>query len=266
MEEPLPVPESPPDPPQPAAMSLAARLLNVFAVPGDVFAGIKAGRFCVWNWLLPAALLAVVGVATVIVAGPSASVQRQLRDRFDQQNKTLEEQVKAGKLSRANADREQAVPRIVLDPLIWKAAASIAAVVSGPARVFWWAFILWLLGRRYLNVQVGYLKALEVAGLALMISVLGEIVMLLLIIDLPKLLTLSNPTLVVTDLETAQRSRLCLGAEMLFSVWLIGVLSVGLARLAGAPFLRAAWFVIAVCMILLSFLLLVVGGLVQFAF
>ena len=43
----------------------------------------------------------------------------------------------------------------------------------GFARVFWWAFILWLLGRLFLKVRFGYPKALEVAGLGLMISVLG---------------------------------------------------------------------------------------------
>jgi hypothetical protein len=265
MEEPLPVEESPSDPPQPAAMCLAARLLNVYAIPGEVFAGVKAGSFCVWNWLLPALLLAVVGVLTVFVTCSQPSIQRQLRDRGDQQAKTLEDQVKAGNLSRVHADRVQAFWRILSSPLISKAAGSMAAVVFGGARVFLWAFILWLLGRRYLNVQVGYLKALEVSGLALMISVLGGIVMLLLVIDLPKLFALPNPTLVVADFETAQKSRLLLEADILFSVWLVGVLSVGLAKLAGVPFLRAAWFVIAVCVILISFLLLVLGAVGRFA-
>ena len=36
-----------------------------------------------------------------------------------------------------------------------------------------------------------------------------------------------------------------MGAANVFAFWLVGVLSVGLAKLAGVPFLRAAWFVFA---------------------
>jgi hypothetical protein len=265
MEEPLPVEESTSPPPQPAAMCLAARLLNVFAVPGEVFAGVKAGSFQLGNWLLPALLLAAVGVLTVFVNCSQPGRQRQLHDRLEQQAKTMEEQVKAGKLGAADADRIQAFTRVLSNPMISKTVGSIAAVIFGPACVFWWAFLLWLLGRRYLKVQIGYLKALEVAGLALMIIVLGGIVMLLLRIDLPKLWAAPGAMLAVTDLETAQNSRLLGAAELLFFVWLVGVLSVGLAKLADVPFPRAAWFVIAVSVIQLSFLLFVGGTLGQFA-
>ena len=58
-------------------MSFAARLLNVFAIPGEVFAGVKAGRVCVWNWLVPALLLTTVAVLTavVVVSQSGASVE-----------------------------------------------------------------------------------------------------------------------------------------------------------------------------------------------
>ena len=265
MEEPLPVQETHPDAPQPHAMTLAARLLNVFAVPGEVFVGVKAGRFCLGNWLLPALLSAVVGVLTVIVILSQPSIQRQVRDLGEQQAKTLEPQVKSGKLSRADADRVQAVTRAFTNPTTLKIAGSIAAGLIGVARVFWWAFILWLLGRLFLKVQFGYLKALEVAGLALMISVLGGVVILLLMVNLPKMFATPGLALAVTDFDASRKSPLLLGADSLFSFWLVGVLSVGLAKLAGVPFLRAAWFVFAVWVIQQSFLMLMGGALGQFA-
>ena len=40
------------------AMSLAARLLNVFATPGDVFDDVKVAPASTANWLVPALLLA----------------------------------------------------------------------------------------------------------------------------------------------------------------------------------------------------------------
>jgi hypothetical protein len=265
MEEPLPVQESPPDVPQPPAMTLAARLLNVFAVPGEVFVGVKAGRFCVGNWLLPALLSAAVGVLTIIVLLSQPSIQRQVREAGEQKAKQVNQQVTAGKMTRADANQVQAATRIITDPAILKVAGSMAAALICFARVFWWAFLLWLLGRRFLKAPFGYLKALEVAGLALMISVLGGIVMLLLTVNLAKMFATPSLALVVADFDATRKSHLLIGAANLFSFWLVGVLSVGLAKLAGVPFLRAAWFVFAVWVIQESFFVLLGGMLGQFA-
>jgi len=71
--------------------------------------------------------------------------------------------------------------------------------------------------------------------------------------------------LVAGDFDAARKSPLLLGAANLFSFWLVGVLSVGLAKLAGVPFLRAAWFVFAIWVIQQSFFILVGGALGQFA-
>ena len=265
MEEPLPIEESASPPPQPAAMCLAARLLNVFAIPGEVFAGVKAGRFSVGNWLLPALLLAGVGVFTIVTILSQPSVQQQLSKMGEQQAKALDTQIKAGKLTQADADRVQAVTRTFANPTVLKFTGSIAAVLISVARVFWWAFILWLLGRRFLKTQIDYLKALEVAGLALMISVLGGVVILLLLLNLPKMFAASSLTFVIADFEATRKSHLMVGAANLFSFWLVGVLSIGLAKLAEVPFLRAAWFVIAVWVVQESLFMLVGGALGQFA-
>ena len=207
----------------------------------------------------------MVGALTLIVVVSQPSIQRQVRDLSEQQAKTLEPQVKAGKLTQAEADRVLGFTRTFTNPAMLKVMGSMAAVLIGGARVFWWAFILWLLGRRFLKVQFGYLKALEVAGLALMISVLGGIVILLLMVNLPKLFAAPGLALVVTDFDAARKSPLLLGAANLFAFWLVGVLSVGLAKLAGVPFLRAAWFVFAVWVIQQSFFMLLGGALGQFA-
>ena len=265
MEEPLPVLETPRDAPQPRAMSFAARLLNVFAIPGEVFESVRASRFCVGNWLLPAVLSAVVGVLTVIVIFSQPSIQKQVSGLVEQQAKALEQQVKAGKVTQADANHIQAVTRRFADPAMLKILGCLAAVLIGVARVFWWALILWLLGRRFLKTQFDYLKTLEVAGLALMISVLGAGMTLLLTVNLSRMFATPSLALVVPDFDATRKGPLMLGAANVFSFWLVGVLSVGLAKLARVPFLRAAWFVFAFWVIQESFLALVGGALGQFA-
>ena len=269
MEEPQPVPESPPDAPPdappPPAMSFAARLLNVFAIPGEVFEVVRVSRFCVGNWLLPALLSAVVGAFTMIVVFSQPSIQKQVRELGDQQTKAVEQQVKAGKVSQADANQVEAVTRSITDPVTLKVFGGMAAVLFGVVRVFWWAFILWLVGRVFLKAQFGYLKTLEVAGLALMISVLGGVVALALTVNMTKIFATPGLALVCPDFEATRKSYVMLGATNVFAFWLVGVLSVGLARLARVPFLRAAWFVFAFWVIQESLLGLVGGALGQFA-
>ena len=265
MEEPLPVLEPPPEAPQPPAMSLAARLLNVFAIPGEVFAGIRVSRVSIGNWLVPALLMAVVGVATAVLLVSQPASQRQIHDLTDQYAKALDQQVKAGKLKQVDADRFVAVVRAVTTPLSLRTLLSVTFVVIGVVRVFWWGLILWLLGRAFLKVQFPYPKALEVAGLGLMINVLGAVVVLLLMVNLPRLFSTSDLAFAVSDFDAKRQSPLLLGLANGFSVWLLGVLAVGLAKLAGVPFLRAAWFVFAAWAIQQSLLMLGAGALMQFA-
>ena len=264
MEEPLPVLESPRDATPPPVTSLAARLLNVFAVPGEVFAEVKVGRICIGNWLVPALLSALVAVFTAVVIVSHPAFQRQMHDLTERQAKAVDQQVKAGKVKEADANHALALVRAITQPGTVKTLASIAVAVIGVARVFWWAFILWLVGRLFLKVRIGYPKALEVAGLGLMISVLGTVVTLLLMVNLPSLFATPNLASAISDLDSIRKSSLLLGAANVFAFWMIGVLSVGLAKLAGVPFLRAAWFVFAVWLIQESFFVLLAGVLGQF--
>jgi hypothetical protein len=265
MEEPPPVLDSPRDATPPPATSLAARLLNVFAVPGEVFAEVKAGRMCIGNWLVPALLSALVAVFTAVVIVSHPAFQRQLHDLTERQAKAVDQQVKAGKVKQADANRALALVRAITQPGSIKTLASMAVAVVGFARVFWWAFILWLLGRLFLKVRFGYPKALEVAGLGLMISVLGTVVTLLLMVNLPSLFATPNLASAISDFEASRKSPLLLGAANVFSFWVVGVLAVGLAKLAGVPFLRAAWLVFAAWLIQESCFVLLAGVLGQFA-
>jgi hypothetical protein len=244
-------------------MSFAARLLNVFAIPGEVFAGVRASRISIGNWLVPALLLAIVGVATAVVVVSQSSFQRQIRDLTEQEAKTLDQQVKAGKVKQLDADRALALTRAITTPASLRSLFSVGAAVVGVTRVFWWGFVLWLLSRLFLKVRFGYPKALEVAGLGLMISVLGAVVMLLLVVNLPTLFSAPGLAIAVSDFDMSRQSPLLIGAANVFSLWLLGVLSVGLAKLAGVPFLRAAWLVFAAWAIQQSLFLLTGGVLLQ---
>ena len=218
-------------------MSLAARLLNVFAIPGDVFEEIKAAPHAAANWLVPALIASVVGAVSAFLMFSQPTIQQQLREK---QERLMEQQVKAGKMTRAQADQALAVAERFTGPTMMKVFGTFGAVGASFARVFWWALVLWLLSRWFLKVHINYLKAAEIAGLAGMIATLGAIVTLLLVVNLGKLFSTPSLALTIGDFDEKNKSHLLLGTVNVFNFWLIGVLASGLGRLAGVPFVRAA--------------------------
>ena len=62
------------------ATSLSARLLNIFAAPGDVFEEIKARQPAPADWLTPLLCSCLAGVLFVWVAFSQETILRPLRE------------------------------------------------------------------------------------------------------------------------------------------------------------------------------------------
>ena len=237
-----PPPAAPPEP----AMSLPARLLNVFAIPGDVFTEVKTARASLANWLVPALITCVVGAVAAMILFSQPAILQQIRE---QQEAALEKRVKADEMTRADADKAMVIIEKVSGPTMMKIIGGVGAVFWGFARVFLWATALWMVGRWVLRLQFPYGKALEVAGLASMIGVLGVIVTLLLQINLNNPAASASLALAVQDFDPKKASNLALAAVNVFNLWQLGVMACGLARLAAVPFLRAAFVLVAFWMV-----------------
>jgi hypothetical protein len=229
------IPESQSSGSQTPTMSLAGRLLNVFAAPGEVFAEIKMAPTSVANWLVPALLATVIGSLSVVIVFSQPAIVQQIRE---QQMKVFEDQVSAGKMTRAQADQTEAMVEKFSGPTIMMISGSVGAVCSSFMRVFWWALVLWLLGLIFLKTKLDYLKTVEAAGLATMITILGTIVALLLTVILGKMTTPSL-ALLLDHFDSKNGLHLALAAVNLFALWQVGVMATGLARLSGARFSKA---------------------------
>jgi hypothetical protein len=216
-------------------MSLAGRLLNVFAAPREVFDEIRATPYRTANWLMPALLAAVIGSLSVVIMFSQPAIIQQIRE---QQTKIFEDQVSAGKMTRVQADQVEAATEKFGGPTLMKISGSIGAVVVSFVRVFWWALVLWLLGLIFLKTKLDYLKIVEMAGLATMITILGTIVTLLLTVILGKMTTPSL-ALLLDHFDSKNGLHLALAAVNLFALWQVGVMAAGLARLSGARFSKA---------------------------
>ena len=221
-------------------MSLAARLMNVFAVPGDVFEEVKSVRASVANWLVPALTASLVGaVASFIMFSQPAIVQQISETQERAMRQEFDKQVAAGKMSQADADKAMEMMAKFTGPTVMKISGAVVSVLISFARVFWWGLVMWLLGKLILKTEFGYLKAVEIAGLTSMIAVLGQIVSLLMIVNLGKLFSTPSLALAVADFDVKNKGHLFLGAANLFTFWQVALMAVGLARLASVPLPRA---------------------------
>jgi hypothetical protein len=238
----------------PPASTLVARLANIFVSPGEVFEEVKASEPAMSNWLAPVLFFALVGVVSAFVIFSQPAMMQQIRE---QQAKVFDQQVNAGKMTRAQADQAMAMAEKFSGPTMMKITGSVGAVVSSFTGVFWRALILWLLGMLVLKARFDYLKALEVAGLATMISVLGAVVTMLLTVIFGKA-TAPSLALLVGHFDPKNPVHLLAAAVNVFTFWQLGVMAAGLARLATSSFARAlsallvVWLGLQAALILLS--------------
>jgi Yip1 domain len=247
----MPEPYAPPPDPK---TSLAARLLNVFAIPGEVFDEVKNSPRSAGNWLVPVLLSAIVGAISVVIIFSQPAIVQQIRE---QQAKMFDSQVKAGKMTQAQADQAIAMAEKFSGPTMLKIVGSVGAIFGSFVRVFWWAFVLWLLGLLFLKVKFDFLKTVEVAGLASTITILGAIVTLLLTVSFGKPIVPSLD-MAAGSLDPKSKLHFLFALANVFDFWLIGVMASGLARLSGAKFPRALFLVIGYWLAL-NFILFFVG-------
>jgi len=226
-------------PPHPApeattpATSIGSRLLNVFAAPGEVFEEVKNSKPSTANWLVPTLIYVVVGVISAFVIFSQPTIIQQIHD---QQEKAMDQQVKAGKLTQAQADQAMGAIDKFTGPGMMTVFGSVGAVVGSFIHIFWWAFILWLMGQWFLKIKFPFIKAVEIAGLATMILVLGAAVSVLLTVITGKLGATPSLALLVGQIDFKNKTHMLLAAANVFNFWQVVVAACGLARVTGAPF------------------------------
>ena len=218
-------------------MSLGARMLNVFAMPGTVFTEVRMIRPMLSNWLVPALLMVVIASISYSTLMSQPAVQQKFRE---QQEQAMNKAVETGKFSRADADRQIELTRMLFSPGLMIVWCSIFGTIYGFLRVFWWALVLWALARFLLKTHVRFGKALEVSGLAGLIGILGVGVTMLLQTNFGNPAASPNVALLADPASSGGFSSLMLGTMNVFYIWQALVLAVALSRLSDVPFARAA--------------------------
>jgi hypothetical protein len=208
---------------EPPRTSLGAKLLNLFVSPALVFEEVIVAPPKLINWLVPTVLVCLSGLAVLDTTNSPERTAAAIQQLLD-----------AGTVS-----QEQAAALTVH----WRSVSRIALCLAAFLGTFWSAFVLWFIGRVFLKCRFGFMKALEVAGLAATILVLGTIVTGFLVSAVGETSARPALSLLLFKLAPDNLTRVALGVLDCFNLWTTGVLAIGLSKLTGASVTEAGFWV-----------------------
>jgi hypothetical protein len=241
MEQPPPAQEPQLQTPPPT-MSLGGRLLNIFATPAEVFQEVKASGVLAANWVVPALILIAVSWLASWVILSQEPIKHQISEITD---RAIQKQVERSQVSEQQAEQAHAMGE-KWAMISSKISAALVPVLAGFVTPFVWGLFIWLVGAKVLKGNFPYMKAVEVVGLANMISVLEVIVKTLLIVGLGNLYASPSLVLLVKEFDPQNPVHSLLAVVNVMTFWLLAVRAIGLARLSGASFVKAALWVFGI--------------------
>ena len=236
-------------------------MLNVFATPGDVFQEVETTSVSTANWLVPAVILLLVSWTASGLIFSQDSIRHQLSEITDQ---AIQKRVESAHLSEQQAEQARAMGEKWAG-ISSKIGAALIPVFGGFTSPFIWGLIVWLVGAKGLKGNFSYMKAVEVVGLANMIGVLEVIVRTLLIVGMGNLYAAPSLALLVKEFDPQNPVHSLLAVVNVMTFWLLAVRAIGLARLSGASFAKAALWVFGIWAAYTGFLV-GLGVLAQAAF
>ena len=219
------------------ATSLTARLMNVFAAPGDVFEEITTRQPVASDWLLPLLVSCLAGVVFIWVVFSQENILRPIREAQEQ---AIQKQVDAGNMSKEQGQKAIDLIAKIMNPTLIKLLSSVSVVTGGFGITFLTALVVWLLGTKGFKGQFSYLQAVEMTCLAGMISALGAIVAMLLAVAMGNLAMTPGPALFLHTFDQTNRVHRLLSQLNVMTLWYVAVMALGLSRLSRVSWGRAA--------------------------
>jgi hypothetical protein len=233
-----PIPPPPPETAPSEPSSLTDRLTNVIAAPGEVFPEIKNAPVRASNWLVP---LILACIATVIYVSVAFSQPPVLRGLQDQRESAMRKKVAAGKLTQAQADQATAITERYLTPTVMTIVGSVGAIMGSVSGLFLMGLGIWLALKSCAGARLGYMKVVEICGLALMIDVPQKILRILLVAWKQNLLATASPALFLANPSTTNKADVFLSMIDVVDFWWLAVLSLGVSKVASIRYRTAAF-------------------------
>jgi hypothetical protein len=226
---------------------------GVFYEPSKVFASFKTSPVKVADWLVPVLLLAVVIGVSTYVRFSSPDLRFQMAE---QQEQRFDKMVAQGKMTADQA--AQARERMESGSSAFMAIGIFGAVVATFIIFFVAAGIWVLIGKIFLKGNVNYSQMMGVAGLSSWISIVGVILSIVITVLLSRLdggLHLG----MFTQMSSDKTYSLLRNAD-LFTIWNLGVTSIGIGALSGKKGFLPAAYVFGIWIVIVLISVFALGG------
>jgi hypothetical protein len=244
MESTEPMPTEPPL--QESEGSAFGRMFNVLAAPGEVFAEIKERPVAHSNWLIPAVTWMILAITSVWILFSQDWAMREMRVMQQKaMDAKFEEAVRNGKMKQSDADNARKAAEGFMDkmgPMMMKIGAVVASFIGAFVTPFFWGLIIWLVGVKIFKADFEYMKAVEAAGIGVLIYALAGVVTVLLDFVLGHFTSIS-PAAFLPEFDVSKKTTIALAAINPLYLWYAAVLASATAVLSNVSWAKAAAYI-----------------------
>jgi hypothetical protein len=216
----------------PTSATLGDRMMNVFVSPGEAFTGLAEAPSKTALWLIPFLIFIILGIGVTYLFYANETLRDQI---VETQRMAMGEAVKDGKMTQAQADRAiEGMENVGLGLFMVFGSVPMMFFVAG--YFFCGTLFLWLTSKVVLKSSVGYVKHLELYGIASWIGILGFVVSVLMMVGMESMYASPSAALaVLSDYNPIDRTHKLLSALNVFSIWQTAAIGIGLSMFSGKP-------------------------------
>lgn len=213
-----------------ATLSMGDRMLNVFSSPSEAFTGLKDSPSQATLWLIPFSIFIVLTVLFMYLLFTNDVLKTQI---FDIQGRAMEQQVRDGAITQAQADqiREQMEGTGLGMFMVFGSVPAIFFVV---VYFFCGALFLWLVSKVIFKNAAGYMKYVQLYGLASWVGVLGFVVTMLMVFGMGSIFATPSAAMAIfSEYDPLNKMHRLYSAINIFSIWQAAVIGIGLSKFSG---------------------------------
>lgn len=210
--------------------SLLTRITNVFASPGELFLELSQSKPQTSSWLIPLIISVLMAFFAIVAIQFNESLKFQIREI---QIEKMQELVNQGRMTQEQADMATGRTDSSQSFIIF---GSISAMIMTIIIFFLITLIFWLAAKFGLKFTGNYPKMLELYGLTTLITSLGTIITILLMYVMDSIrVSPSAAIFIYENFDTKNDFHILLSQLNLFTIWQMGILGYGLAKLSNKP-------------------------------
>lgn len=234
IHNPEPIVPEPSTEPDQEELSHSDKMVGVFTNPVQTFEQMSKFPPRVIDWFLPVSILIVMVILSSVIQMSNPEISYQIKQKkFAELEKTMNEMVEKGQLSREMADEQIEKNREMIDRLSGGLGTLITSVstIFGVFIVFFiMAGIFFLFSKFALKGEGNYQSALSAYGLSFYISTLGSIIITILTLFLGRIFS-DTSVAAFMGMDKSTIVGLLLSKLDIFSIWVLSVVSIGLAKM-----------------------------------